>query len=202
VGRTWTARHADSQTANIAVDPLNPDLVFVAGQDGGLYRSQNGGENWELLDGSPTCARNPQNNLPARLRWYALLLNSTGIYAGTRYTPAEVPPAAGVCISATTVAIVGCAWRIRRGTVFTRLRQIRSLRTRCWRSCSIMTPPIPIPISCSGCLVAHCLILSNSHSKPIGRFGLSLWTRIPIDVVCGGDEWTSRARACARAARL
>jgi hypothetical protein len=81
-----------SQTVSVAVSPADPEVVFVAGQNEGLYRWQTGANVWEPIDGQPTCKRDPVQVLPAHLKWYALLVNTAGVYAGTRYAPAEAPP--------------------------------------------------------------------------------------------------------------
>ncbi len=66
-GNSWndiqSTIHVDQHSTY--VHPANPDLVLV-GNDGGVYKSQDGGQQWEFMDGLQnlqfyTCEVNPQN---------------------------------------------------------------------------------------------------------------------------------------------
>ena len=58
-GRTWTKMGLDSsgRVGRIAIDPVNPDIVFIAAQghsygpqrERGIYRTTNGGRTWEQV---------------------------------------------------------------------------------------------------------------------------------------------------------
>jgi hypothetical protein len=106
LGQTWHKIEQStlpiSQTVNVVVAPAAPEVVFVAGQNEGLYRWRTGSNIWEQIDGQPTCKPDPAKTLPPHLKWYALLANSVGVYAGTRYAPVEAPPpsSAGLYYSA------------------------------------------------------------------------------------------------------
>jgi hypothetical protein len=105
LGQTWHKIEQStlpiSQTVNVVVAPAAPEVVFVAGQNEGLYRWRTGSNIWEQIDGQPTCKPDPAKILPPNLKWYALLANGAGVYAGTRYAPTEAPPSsAGLYYSA------------------------------------------------------------------------------------------------------
>jgi len=57
-GESWELVHDVIMATDIAINPSNPDLVFVAcggmwSPGGGIYRTQDGGANWELMDMGP-----------------------------------------------------------------------------------------------------------------------------------------------------
>lgn len=105
LGETWHRIEQPtlpiSQTVNVAVAPADPEVVFVAGQNEGLFRWRTGSNIWEQIDGQPTCKADPSKTLPPHLKWYALLVNTAGVYAGTRFAATEAPPpSAGLYYSA------------------------------------------------------------------------------------------------------
>ena len=96
LGETWHKMEQPtlpiSQTVNVVVAPADPEVVFVAGQNEGLYRWRVGSDNWGQIAGQPTCQTDPVQILPTDLKWYAMLANSAGVYVGTRFAPTEAPP--------------------------------------------------------------------------------------------------------------
>lgn len=81
--------------------PDNPDHVFVAADEVGLYRSFDGGSNWERLDGAHTCAGGTegQTGLPEMLDIGAVLSTADGLYVGTDVRLAYPGPADGLYVS-------------------------------------------------------------------------------------------------------
>ncbi|MEZ5355047.1 MAG: BACON domain-containing carbohydrate-binding protein [Bryobacteraceae bacterium] len=63
-GANWTARGLASEILTIAVDPVNPSIVYASDLNG-IHKSTNGGADWTALPGSPgkvnSLAINPAN---------------------------------------------------------------------------------------------------------------------------------------------
>lgn len=87
-GERWLAVDSDSlprRLRSVAVMPDDPDLIFVAADPNHLYRSRNGGVDWEPIDGASTCAAptDDAQALPAGIRIDAMLTAAGAIYVGT-----------------------------------------------------------------------------------------------------------------------
>lgn len=80
-----------SATYSIAVAPTDAKFILVGGQNEGLYRTTNGGASWDQLDVTGRCTSQSGASLPPHLRWHTLLVNQTGIFAGTNETPVVEP---------------------------------------------------------------------------------------------------------------
>jgi len=78
--------------------PGDADTVFVAAEEGGLYRSTDGGQQWERLDGTPMCRGNggEVTPLPVGLKVRALVATQEALYAGTWERELARSPQGGV----------------------------------------------------------------------------------------------------------
>ena len=57
--------------------------LLVAGIEGGVFLSVDGGDTWRQLDGQATCAGQPKNNLPGPLREAVVLVNGDELLVGS-----------------------------------------------------------------------------------------------------------------------
>jgi len=101
-GTTWSAAAGMDglSVANVAIDPLDPSILFAAA-NGQIYRSGNAGSSWQLVDSQALSLSNvqqiafeppPPANPPARTETiYAAALGGLfqSVDAGTTWTPLD-----------------------------------------------------------------------------------------------------------------
>jgi hypothetical protein len=98
-GGNWTriAPSLPSKLENVAVSSDGRRMA-VLGEEGGLFLSDDGANEWIRLDDPDRCP-NPDENLPAGFVGESLLFTGDSLFAGTKSTLRSMPAYAGIYLS-------------------------------------------------------------------------------------------------------